>query len=161
MKNIKQNKLSNALKLAILSSSLGLTSFAGAVSFNKGEFSASWDTTVSYGVAVRVEERDDSLVGKANLNELVGSNIEEGRPSTVQERAAAPGRWSINSDNGNLNYDKGDKISNALKLTTEFDLAIKVLVDSSEEHRFMILPMIQKKVYLKLPENLLGIKLVC
>ena len=125
MKNIKQNKLSNALKLAILSSSLGLTSFAGAVSFNKGEFSASWDTTVSYGVAVRVEERDDSLVGKANLNELVGSNIEEGRPSTVQERAAAPGRWSINSDNGNLNYDKGDKISNALKLTTEFGFRYK------------------------------------
>jgi len=125
MKNIKQNKLNAALKVALLSSSLGLVSLANAVSFNKGEFSASWDTTISYGVAVRAQERDNDLVGKANLNELVSFNLAEGRPSTVQERDDAAGRWSINSDNGNLNYDQWDKISNALKITSEFGFSYK------------------------------------
>ena len=120
MKNIKQNKLNAALKVAMLTSSLGLVSLANAVSFSKGDFNASWDTTISYGVAVRAEERDESLVGKANLNPFVGVNLSTGLPTTIAERDAAPGRWSINSDNGNLNYDKGDKISNALKVTTEF-----------------------------------------
>jgi len=118
--NIKQNKLNTALKIAMISSSLGLVSLANAISFNKGDFSASWDTTVSYGTAVRVEERNEDLVGKANLNPAVTYNFAEGRPSTVAEIDAAPGRWSINSDNGNLNYDQWDKISNALKITSEF-----------------------------------------
>lgn len=117
---IKQNKLNKALKIALISSSLGLVSLANAISFNKGDFNASWDTTISYGTAVRAEERDENLVGKANLNPAVGFNFAEGRPSTIQERDDAPGRWSINSDNGNLNYDQWDKISNALKITSEF-----------------------------------------
>lgn len=111
--NIKQNKLSSALKVALLSSSLGLVSLANAISFNNGDFTASWDTTISYGVGVRAEERDEDLVGKSNLNPFVGA-------LPLDQQIAAPGRWSINSDNGNLNYDQWDKISNALKVTTEF-----------------------------------------
>ncbi len=125
MKNIKQNKLNAALKVALLSSSLGLVSLANAVSFSKGDFNASWDTTVSYGVGVRAEERDENLVGKANLNPFVGVNLATGQPTTIAERDAAPGRWSINTDNGNLNYDKGDLISNALKITSEFGFSYK------------------------------------
>lgn len=111
--NIKQNKLNAALKIALLTSSLGLVSLANAISFNKGDFSASWDTTISYGMGVRAEERDNDLVGKANLNPFVGA-------LPLEQQIAAPGRFSINSDNGNLNYDQWDKISNALKVTTEF-----------------------------------------
>ncbi len=111
--NKKHNKLNNALKIAMLSSSFGLVSLANAVSFNKGDFSASWDTTVSYGIGVRAEERDNGLVGKANLNPSVGG-------LSLNDQITSPGRWSINSDNGNLNYDQWDKISNALKITSEF-----------------------------------------
>lgn len=118
--NMKRNKLKQALNVALLTSSLGLVSLANAISFSKGDFTGSWDTTISYGVSYRVQERDDDLVGKANLNPAVGFNFAEGRPSTIAEQDAAPGRWSINTDNGNLNYDQWDKISNALKLTTEF-----------------------------------------
>ncbi|MFK8013292.1 MAG: DUF1302 domain-containing protein [Marinicellaceae bacterium] len=106
MINIKRNKLNSAVKLAILTSSLGLISVANAVSFNKGDFNASWDTTISYGVGVRAEERDKNLVGFANLD-----------PADV---AAGFGRFSVNTDDGNQNYDKGDLISNALKITSEF-----------------------------------------
>ena len=125
MKNIKQNKLNKALKIALLSSSLGLISVSNALTFGKGDFTASWDTTVSYGVSFRAEERDEDLVGKANLNPAVGFNFAAGRPSTIQEQDDAPGRWSINSDNGNLNYDQWDKFSNALKITTEFGFGYK------------------------------------
>ncbi|HHL32034.1 MAG TPA: DUF1302 family protein, partial [Oceanospirillales bacterium] len=118
LKNIKQTKLNTALKVALLSSSLGLASFANAISFNKGDFIASWDTTVSYGIGIRAQKRDNDLVGKANLNPFVGA-------LDLQGRIDAPGRWSINSDNGNLNYDQWDKISNAIKYTTEFGFSYK------------------------------------
>ncbi len=111
--NIKYNKLNSAIKIAMLTSSLGLVSLANAITFNKGDFSASWDTTVSYGMALRAEERDNDLVGKANLNPFVGA-------LPLEQQIAAPGRFSINSDNGNLNYDQWDKISNAFKITSEF-----------------------------------------
>lgn len=118
MKKMKINKLSKALKLAILSSSLGLGTLANAINFSNGDFTASWDTTISYGVSYRVEDRDEDLIGKSNLNPFVGG-------LSLADQIGSPGRWSINSDNGNLNYDQGDKISNALKFTTEFGFSYK------------------------------------
>jgi hypothetical protein len=120
MKINKKTKLNKALNIALLSSTLGLVSLANAITFNKGDFNASWDTTISYGISLRAEERDEDLVGKSNLNPAVGFNFAAGRPSTIAEQDAAPGRWSINTDNGNLNYDQWDKFSNALKITSEF-----------------------------------------
>ncbi len=118
MKNSKQNKLNKALKIALVTTSLGLVSLAQAINFSKGDFSGSWDTTVSYGIGLRAQERDNDLVGKANLNPSVGG-------LDLNGRIQAPGRWSINSDNGNLNYDQWDKISNALKFTTEFGFSYR------------------------------------
>lgn len=92
-----------------------LAADAGAVSFQKGELSGSWDTTLSYGAAWRVEERDPNNVGKANLNPLVSQLPRE-------EQIAHPGRWSVNSDDGNLAYDEGDLISHAVKVTSELGL---------------------------------------
>lgn len=112
------NKLKTAVKIAMLTSSLGLVSLANAISFNKGDFTASLDTTVSYGIGFRVQKRDDALVGKANLNPFVGA-------LPLDQQIASPGRFSINSDNGNLNYDQWDKISNAIKVTSEFGFSYK------------------------------------
>lgn len=91
---------------------LGLTGPGVAVEFEKGELYGSWDTTVSYGAGWRIEERDDSLVGKVNLNPAVGL-------LSSAQQLQAPGRFSANTDDGNLNYDDGDLISNAVKITTE------------------------------------------
>jgi hypothetical protein len=115
---MRKNKLNNAIKIAMLSSTLGLVSLANAISFNKGDFSGSWDTTISYGVSLRAEDRDDDLIGKANINPFVGA-------LPLDQQINAPGRFSINSDDGNLNYDKWDKVSNALKITTEFGFSYK------------------------------------
>ncbi len=88
---------------------------AGAVSFQNGELSGSWDTTLSYGAAWRVEERDPNNVGKANLNPAVSQ-------LSRQDQIEHPGRWSVNSDDGNLAYDEGDLISHAVKVTSELGL---------------------------------------
>jgi hypothetical protein len=99
---------------------LGLT--AGpvqAIEFTRGEFSGSFDTTISYGAAWRLGEFDEDNVGKAFHNPAV---------STLDNAAQrlAPGRWSVNSDDGNLNYPgKGDLISNTIKLTSELDVKYK------------------------------------
>ena len=60
----------------------------------------SLDTTVTLGASLRVQDRDDALIGVAN----------GGRAN------------SINIDDGNLNFDKGDLTSLAAKVTHELDL---------------------------------------
>jgi len=93
----------------------GVSGAAGAVTFEKGELSGSWDTTLSYGASWRVEDRDPENIGKANNNPAVGL-------LPLQDQIDAPGRWSVNSDDGDLNYDQGDLISHAVKVTTELGL---------------------------------------
>lgn len=89
---------------------------AQAVDFAFGEdWTGSVQTQLSYGVSMRVQERDDELIGMANINPLIGT-----RP--LSEQLLAPGRFSVNSDDGNLNYDEGDFFSNAVKATSELSL---------------------------------------
>ena len=67
------------------------------------ELKGSLDTTVSIGVSVRVEDRDQDIIGRAN-----GGTAN-----------------SINGDNGNLNYDDGDIFSAPAKILQELDLTYK------------------------------------
>ena len=108
------------LKMALMVATLGVSASAmSAEVFNNGDYSFNIDTTVSYGASWRLANRDDRLIGKANINPFVGVDLSTGAASTLGQRIAAPGRWSINSDDGNLNYDQGDLISNALKFTSD------------------------------------------
>jgi hypothetical protein len=111
MTHKKQIRL-KPLKTAMILAALTVSSGGVAKTWYKGDLTFSIDTTISYGASVRVEERDERLVGKSNLNPFVGLG-------DLDDRIAAPGRWSINSDNGNLNYDDGDLFSNAIKLTSD------------------------------------------
>ena len=83
-----------ALALALL-----LASPAGAISFGKGEITFTWDTTISWGAQYRLDEADPALIGLDNGGDA----------------------FSVNGDDGNLNYDTGI-FSNVLKVTTEMDL---------------------------------------
>ena len=69
---------------------------AQAIEFGEGEFQGSLDTTLSHGVTFRVEERE----------------------------ARADDYRSANSNDGNLNYDRG-LVSNTSKVTTEVDLSYR------------------------------------
>ncbi|WP_395377101.1 DUF1302 domain-containing protein [Marinicella sp. W31] len=108
----KKNPLTQSIRMACIGGLMGLSSLANALSFERGDFSLTFDTTISYGASFRVAERDNRLVGKANLDPFVGL-------LPLEQQLNAPGRFSVNSDDGNLKYDDGDVFSNAIKWTSD------------------------------------------
>ncbi len=82
--------------LIALAAPMMIATPATAFEFDLGKVTGSFDTTFTYGLSFRVEDRDNDLVGIAN-----GGN-----------------RPSVNGDDGNLNYDTG-LVSNALRGTHE------------------------------------------
>lgn len=75
---------------------------AGAADYQSKDFKISWGNTISYGTAWRVADRDSRIIGLSN-----GGTA-----------------YSVNGDDGNLNYDKG-LVSNAGKLTSELEVRYK------------------------------------
>jgi hypothetical protein len=73
---------------------------AAAFQFNLGEVNGSFDSTLSYGLSWRMADRDKDIIG-----------LKEGGRA-----------FSANGDDGNLNYDDGDLISNTAKVTSELAL---------------------------------------
>lgn len=134
---------------------------ATAFDFELGDesFSGVINTNISVGAQWRVENRADDLVGKNKVNpnfcpvapngagtscqghmdyaigshQLLGLNsyIGEG-PSANQAAVDAPGQFSNNNDDGNINYDKGDLTQAVGKLAMDitahyrgFDLFVR------------------------------------
>ena len=75
---------------------------AHAIDGKEGDLHWSWDTTLTYGLFTRLEKRDPAIVGLG----------------------AGGKAFSVNGDDGNLNYDTGIA-SNAFKATTEIELSYK------------------------------------
>lgn len=103
---------------------LGLSGQAFSYQYENGEFTLNVDTTLTYGASYRLEEQDPRLIGKCNLSPCQGFTASgapviplAALPNAAQR--AAPGRFSVNSDDGNLKYDQGDVFSNAAKITQE------------------------------------------
>ena len=87
-----------------------------AIEFSSGEFSGSFDTTISYGASWRASDLDEDNIGKAAINPLTFMLDNAGQ-------RAAPGRWSVNNDDGNRNYpDGGDLVTHTVKFTSELDV---------------------------------------
>ncbi len=74
---------------------------AFAFQFGSGDLSGSLDSTLSYGLAWRMEDPDNAIFGNDETSNGVGT------------------AYSQNFDDGNLNYDKGDLINNTAKITSE------------------------------------------
>ncbi len=115
-RRFRRRKLATAIVLT-----LGGVAANSACAYDFGD-SDSWhgtlNTTVSYGVSYRVADVDPSLLGKAHFSPLVSQ-----LPNSQQR--AATGRFSVNTDDGGLNYDQWHPFSNAFKATTEFKLDYK------------------------------------
>jgi hypothetical protein len=71
---------------------------ASAFQFYMGDLEASFDTTLSAGASWRTEDRSEALYGRGNGGE----------------------GGSINSDDGNLNFDKNDTYSKLVKGSSDF-----------------------------------------
>lgn len=84
---------------------LGALPAAGVHAFQvrSGDWTTSLDTTLSYGVSYRMEGQDDKLIARANGGSGSNSGL-------------------INSDDGNLNFRKGDLFSQMVKVVSEMDL---------------------------------------
>ncbi len=82
----------------------GFVKPAHALMFEMGEIQGSFDTTLSYGLKWRVQDRDQDIIGLMN-----GGNA-----------------FSVNGDNGNLNFGEG-LVGNAPKITSDLLLTYKNL----------------------------------
>lgn len=114
-KQMRRRTLGTAISLALVGA---FAAPAQAVEFSSGNWSGTLDTTLSYGASMRVQDRDSELIGLANLNHFVSL-------TPLTDQVNAPGRFSVNSDDGNMNYDKNDLFSNAFKMTSELSLNYK------------------------------------
>lgn len=78
---------------------LALAAPGGAIDLSpvSGKYRLNLDTTISWGANVRMEDRDPAII----------SPFEGGTA------------WSVNGDDGNLNFDKGDLFGNAVKATID------------------------------------------
>jgi len=120
---MKRQELHNSrrglgLKPGILAGAIGLALMAQqaqAVDLSTDNVEILLDTTVSYGVGVRVEERDEALIAKSQFDPQIFQ-----RP--LEEQIAATGRFSANSDDGNLNFDQWDPIFNQTRITSELSI---------------------------------------
>jgi len=95
-----------------LALSFAIQAPVSAFQFEAGEFAGSLDNTISYGATWRVQGRDRDVLGLASTTLPNGTKP----PGSLGGRA-----FSVNGDDGNLNYDKG-LVSNVVKLTSELSL---------------------------------------
>lgn len=103
------------LRPSLLAGAIGLaltTAPAHAIDFSGDNFNLRLDTTVSYSVGVRVADRDNDLVGKSAFNPAISL-------LPIEQQVAAPGRFSVNSDDGNLNFDQGEVVFNQARILSE------------------------------------------
>lgn len=108
---------------------------AQAFSFELFGLEGNLDSQVTIGAMWRMEERDDNLIGKQNLNPgicirrnagggLEGDGCNSTSDPTLNERfVAAPGAFTQNGDQGNLNFDKGDLVSATAKITSDLSFS--------------------------------------
>ncbi len=82
------------------------------------------NTTLTAGAAIRLEERDPRLLGKANINPHVcddqscqGTAQQDTAPNAA--RLDAPGAYSTNNDAGNWNYARFDLTQAVVKLNQD------------------------------------------
>ena len=105
---------------------------ASAMDFAFGEVAGAVRTQLGAGAAVRAESRNPALVGKLNLpgqEQFCEDKPATGAPGinclTVAGNAAylaLPGYPSANTDNGDLNYDRGDLVNAAIKVAPRLQL---------------------------------------
>lgn len=88
---------------------------AHALDLSTEETEIRLDTTLSYGIGIRVADRKDNLVAKSHFDPLISTR-------SLPEQIAAPGRFSANSDDGNLNFDQWDLIFNQVRILSELDV---------------------------------------
>jgi len=92
------------LQTLVTTSLLASITPVSAIDIDNNGITGSFDTTISWGAAARIQSRDPALISRSNP---IGGTA-----------------YSSNTDDGNVNYGKG-LISNVLKATHDLDLEYK------------------------------------
>lgn len=99
------------------------------LSYQLGDLSVAVSGVLSSGATVRMEARDNRLLGKTDVpgqqNLCAGDDCMSlsGNPGPNQRLIDAVGSFSgVNGDNGNLNYDRYDLVAATTKLTPKLSL---------------------------------------
>ena len=141
MKRLRENKQGWAVAGLAAACALGCPAPVMAFEFELFETPIRIDNLVTAGAAMRMEGRDNSLVGKSNVtpglcvsrgadNPLTGEPTFTGDTCSTSNTAAnqrfvdAPGSFSPNGDNGNLSFDRHDIVHAATKITTDINFEI-------------------------------------
>jgi hypothetical protein len=111
-----------ALAIAALGCGLAGSAQAGKFEFDNG-VTGSFDSTISFGIQRRMSSPDSSIIG----NDSGGNVATSGQLGSLvngpgQGATANPDFNYTNTDDGNLNYKKGDIVSAVLKGTHELSL---------------------------------------
>ncbi|MGB1580768.1 MAG: DUF1302 domain-containing protein, partial [Nevskiales bacterium] len=126
-------KFTQGRKLGLWLAALCLPLPASAIEFDFGlfdqKFTAVLNNTVTFGYSWRMEDQADFLIGKTNLNPDLCSDqfqfcqgLQRTQTFPAERLAAAPGIASVNLDDGNLNYDKGDVTQAPLKINNDLNI---------------------------------------
>jgi len=121
MKTQQDNATRAVLRPSLLAGAIGMALTAGsvqAIDLSGPNYSLNIDTTVSYSTGLRVADRDDDLVGKEHFNPAISV-------LPIEQQIQAPGRFSNNSDDGNLNFDSGEVIFNQIRILSEMEFSYK------------------------------------
>ena len=101
---------------------------AAAFEVQMGSFSATSKNAFSAGIGIRMQDPATDLLGKLNVpgqQDLCFDNCLSftGDPAPNQRLIDAPGAFSaVNSDDGNINYQKHDVVSAPIRLSTDWSL---------------------------------------
>lgn len=98
-----------------------------AAQWSDGDWSVTFDSNFSFGTSIRVEDRDERLIGKNNDVSLDWSQYTTVNPNFtsgfVWDNPGNNGSYSANGDLGNLNFNKGQAFSTIFKGVHELDIA--------------------------------------
>lgn len=125
---------------------------AAALQFEVGDTEIKLDNLLTIGALMRMQERDDALIGKSSLNPGLCVRRTSGTPEsgpdpdpnantfagdtcsgTVEDPqfgnrnnfyVAQPGSYAPNADNGDLNFDRHDIVHAAAKLTSDLSFEL-------------------------------------
>ena len=121
MNNLDLGLLTSRARPTLLAGAIALALSAGsaqAIDLSTDEVSIQLDTTISYSMGMRLEDPDTDLIGKSVFNPAVSL-------LPIEQQIASPGRFSVNSDDGNLNFDQHDLIFNQARITSELQVSYK------------------------------------
>lgn len=85
-----------------------------AIEFNAGPVSGQINTSLSYGIGIRTEDPDLGQIHPGNANTAYGTNYSVGGNTTTGS--------TYNYDDGTLNYEKNDVITNVVKGNVDLEL---------------------------------------